>query len=71
MFHVKTCYHPSGRYTCMARHENEKIWKDLPGELFGNLNRTSFYEAVGQLIEKLRVANLLAEFDDMASRAGG
>ncbi|MDE4248674.1 hypothetical protein PXK10_05370 [Phaeobacter gallaeciensis] len=68
MYHVKTTYHPSGRYTCMERHENVSMWKDLPGELFGNLNRTGFYEAVSRYVEKLRSAGLLASFNDLAAR---
>lgn len=68
MYHIKTTYHPSGCYTCMERHENDSMWKDLPGELFGNSNRARFYEAVSRYLEKLRSAGCLASFDDMASR---
>ncbi|AUR01357.1 hypothetical protein PhaeoP88_04045 (plasmid) [Phaeobacter inhibens] len=68
MHHIQTTYHPSGRYTCMERHENETMWRDLPGELFGNPNRAEFYNGVSQYVEKLRSVGRLASFDDLASR---
>ena len=67
MFHIKTTYHPSGRYTCMQRHNKESIWKDLPGKLFGNPDRTEFYKAVSHYVDELKSVGCLASFADPAS----
>lgn len=67
MMHIKTTYHPSGCYTCMARQDNESMWNDLPGSLFCNTDRVAFYREVSKLVENLRSRDNLASFDDMAS----
>lgn len=68
MMHIKTTYHPSGCYTCMARQDDERMWNDLPGSLFCNTNKAAFYKEVSRLVERLRSRGNLASFDDMAFR---
>jgi len=67
MIHIKTTYHPSGRYTCMARQDNDRFWKDLSGKLFGNTNRTDFYDEVSLFVKDLQSSGDLASYDDLAS----
>jgi hypothetical protein len=67
MFYIRTTYHPSGRYTCMARQDNERMWQDLPGKFFGNTNKAEFYEEVSFLLKELRSSGDLGSFDDLAS----
>ncbi len=67
MFHIRSTHHPSGRYTCMARHDNERTWQDLPGKFLGNTNKTEFYEEVSFLLKVLRSSGDLGSFDDLAS----
>ncbi|MEM5543632.1 hypothetical protein WNY61_12875 [Sulfitobacter sp. AS92] len=67
MIHIKTTYHPSGRYTCMSRQANDRCWKDSSGKLFGNTKKTDFYEEVGLLVRGLQSSGDLASYDDQAS----
>lgn len=67
MYHIKTTYHPSGRYTCMQRCDYASEWKDLSGKLFGNPDKAEFYKAVSNYVEELRSAECLASFTDPAS----
>ena len=71
MTHIKTTYHPSGRYTCLAREDHNLIWEDLSGKLFGNFNRSEFYEAVEELIEGLQSSGELSSYCDQASELDG
>jgi len=67
MIHIKTSYHPSGRYTCMSRQDNDRFWKDLSGKLVGNTNRTDFYVEVGKFVKGLQSRGHLASYVDLAS----
>ena len=51
----------------MTRQDNDRFWKDLSGKLFGNTNRTDFYEEVGKLVKDLQSLSHLASYEDLAS----
>lgn len=44
-FEVQVDYHPSGRRTLKQKPNGHGSWADLPGALFGNMDRAAFYEA--------------------------
>lgn len=54
---MKVGFHSgSGRYTLTERTQDETMYRDCEGELFGNREAGSFYRAVAQ-----RMANKNAE----------